>query len=432
MLEGGDGSTLSLDFTAMSGLDSRFTFSRASTATFINSSGLVESASTNVPRFDHDPSTLAPRGLLVEGQATNLITNSQNWNSTGWSGASGVTVSETGSGSPQGLANSQVITCVNSAASGASFWQRANTTIAGSTAYTWSVFLKSGGPIDAVLFCRTNSFSSNSQLRINLTVTPPTVSVVSGSSYGFTSVLAPTVQDYGNGWYRITTGGTTQAGDNAMWIGFQNADAVPASGTNTITGFGLQLETGSGASSYIPTGASQATRAVDEATMPVSSIAFNQTAGTIYSDLEVRLKAFNTFSVINTFNTSGSGSAQRCWHFGRFNRSSSVGSRVLGLAFISGGTAGISSGNYVYNSGNGGRVKYATSLDTSVSSVVFVIAGGSPQSVTASAFTLTTAATLALNSNSDLAATELGSMWIARLAYWPSALPTATMQALTQ
>ena len=40
-IEGGDGSTLSLDFTTMGGvLDPRLTFSRASTATFVNSQGV--------------------------------------------------------------------------------------------------------------------------------------------------------------------------------------------------------------------------------------------------------------------------------------------------------------------------------------------------------------------------------------------------------
>ena len=57
MFAGGDGSTLSLDFTTMSGLDSRFTFSRSSTATFINSSGLVQYADSNLLLRSNDFST---------------------------------------------------------------------------------------------------------------------------------------------------------------------------------------------------------------------------------------------------------------------------------------------------------------------------------------------------------------------------------------
>lgn len=57
-------------------LDSSITFTRASTATFIGSNGLIQAAAINEPRFDYDPSTLALNGLLMEEQRTNLFLNS--------------------------------------------------------------------------------------------------------------------------------------------------------------------------------------------------------------------------------------------------------------------------------------------------------------------------------------------------------------------
>jgi len=84
----GDGSTLNLDFTT-GVLDSRLTFTRSTTATYINSSGYVTvmgAAATNDPtkaRFDYDPATLAPRGLLIESQATNLLNFSETFATTG-------------------------------------------------------------------------------------------------------------------------------------------------------------------------------------------------------------------------------------------------------------------------------------------------------------------------------------------------------------
>jgi hypothetical protein len=51
----------------------RITFARASTATYYNSSGLIASAASGAPRFDYDPVTLAPRGLLLEEQRTNEV-----------------------------------------------------------------------------------------------------------------------------------------------------------------------------------------------------------------------------------------------------------------------------------------------------------------------------------------------------------------------
>lgn len=52
------------------------TFTRASTATYINAAGTIVSAATNIPRFDYDPVTLVCKGLLIEESRTNLLLNS--------------------------------------------------------------------------------------------------------------------------------------------------------------------------------------------------------------------------------------------------------------------------------------------------------------------------------------------------------------------
>jgi hypothetical protein len=68
--------SLLLDFTNTDILDPRITFTRASTATFTGSNGLLQTAAINAPRFDYNPTTLASLGLLIEEQRTNLILNS--------------------------------------------------------------------------------------------------------------------------------------------------------------------------------------------------------------------------------------------------------------------------------------------------------------------------------------------------------------------
>ena len=77
--QGGGGDLPSLDFafaldktlTARKGPTPAFT--RSSTATFVGSNGLIQSAIIDAPRFDHDPVTGLCKGLLIEETRTNLV-----------------------------------------------------------------------------------------------------------------------------------------------------------------------------------------------------------------------------------------------------------------------------------------------------------------------------------------------------------------------
>jgi hypothetical protein len=60
------------------------TFTRASTGTYVGSDGLIKSATTNEPRFDHNPTTGESLGLLVEEARTNLLLRSEEFQTT-WS-----------------------------------------------------------------------------------------------------------------------------------------------------------------------------------------------------------------------------------------------------------------------------------------------------------------------------------------------------------
>lgn len=68
--------SLSSFLTAASG-----SFARASPATYYDASGILQIASNNVPRFDHDPVTFAARGILIEESRVNRMINSyfENW-----------------------------------------------------------------------------------------------------------------------------------------------------------------------------------------------------------------------------------------------------------------------------------------------------------------------------------------------------------------
>ena len=50
------------------------TFTRASIATRVNSAGLIETVPENTACLDHDPVTLAQKGVLIEEARTNILT----------------------------------------------------------------------------------------------------------------------------------------------------------------------------------------------------------------------------------------------------------------------------------------------------------------------------------------------------------------------
>jgi hypothetical protein len=238
----GDGSTLNLDFTKMGALDSRFTFTRSTTATYIDSSGYVASAAINEARFEYDATTLAASGLLIESAATNLLNFSETFATTGgtnnnWADTN-LTRTSTNNTSPRNDATALQLTA--SAANGTIISSAA---IGTSAARTLSVWL------------RRVTGTGNIQYTLD-----------NGSTYTTQAITAV--------WVRYTFATTTAA----QRVGFRivtSADAIEI--------WGAQLETGTGASSYIPTTTAQVTRAKDVCTMSGTNFTswFNNTEGTV-------------------------------------------------------------------------------------------------------------------------------------------------------
>jgi len=67
-------SALAFDFTTGT-LDPSITFARATTATYFDNTGTLQTAASGAARFDYDPVALTPRGLLIEEARTNAIRN---------------------------------------------------------------------------------------------------------------------------------------------------------------------------------------------------------------------------------------------------------------------------------------------------------------------------------------------------------------------
>jgi len=69
-----EGPTLNLNFAGSKTLDPRITFSRTTTGTCMDDSGLIVTAPADAPRFDHRyvNGEIESLGLLVEEQRSNL------------------------------------------------------------------------------------------------------------------------------------------------------------------------------------------------------------------------------------------------------------------------------------------------------------------------------------------------------------------------
>jgi len=264
----GDTALLSLDFTTGT-VPTALTFTRADTtarATYIDASGYVKTvASAGDARFDYSGGVA--KGLLVEAAATNIMLRSQAINTSPWFNAGTMTISETGAGSPANNSTSNVVTWTNSTGAGGA-WLQQVVSVSGSqlvvgTAYTWSVWLKSRGGRRVNFFAFLNGTSGNVELRVDFGVSPPTVTAT--SSTGWASIQTPSIVEYPNGWYKVTTGGTVPASTTSVSFGMSNSDSVPATGTNGYEAWGFQLEANSASSSYIPTTSSTLQRLADDA-----------------------------------------------------------------------------------------------------------------------------------------------------------------------
>ena len=297
----GDGSTLFLDFTTMGGvLDPRLTFTRSTTATYINSSGYVTSAAINAPRFDYSPTNIGePRGLLVEGQTQNVLYYSQDvmqgtrWSIQGGIPSSYASISATGGTAPDNTNTANL--CTESTINVSRSIYQGLTAAAGT--YTASVWVKAGtGSTRYIRLVIPSAAGNFVYMTVNISTGVVTQGPAIASGAVGVSAVSGTVTPYAGSWYRIQLTGTFAAAINFVFIvpldsatpsvntGDYGREAYLGNGSTFLI-WGAQLELGSGASSYIPTGASQVTRTVDTCYMSGISSWYNESAGTVISNI---------------------------------------------------------------------------------------------------------------------------------------------------
>jgi hypothetical protein len=243
------------------------TFTRASTGTFVGSDGLIQSAATNVPRFDHNPTTGESLGLLVEEARTNLATYSEQINDASWT-KQDATVTVNSAVSPD---NTTTADLIYPSTTGSIRYVTKSFGISSSIT-TMSFFVKASG------FTRCYLLGGTTSLAAWFDLSAGTVGTV-------TANCSATIQSFANGWFRCSL---TQPALTSPYISIGPCDAnnsfvATASSTNGIFVWGAQLEAGSFPTSYIPTVASTVTRAADVASITGANFSswYNATQGTL-------------------------------------------------------------------------------------------------------------------------------------------------------
>jgi hypothetical protein len=327
MLGGNNGSlnpdklSLNLQFATDKSLTARKgptpTFTRASTATFVGSDGLIQSAAINAARFDHNPTTLASLGLRIEQAVTNLTKRSDNdfsnayWNST----ANNVTAVDSVTTSPTGVAStaSSITEIAGVSVTRHIHQTTGEFTPAASSAYTMSAWVKQP-PTNPVRYVQlafwVAGFGSTAYMNYDI----QTGAVGTGGA----GITASSIVAYPDGWYRISATATSLAspGSSGFQLGFSTTSGAVRTEAYTVVSplksiylWGAQVEQISFPTSYIPTTTSQLTRSGDLCSITGAAFTgmYNASAGTavIRSSFRVnntgRPFSFNNGSTTNVF-----------------------------------------------------------------------------------------------------------------------------------
>ena len=269
--------TLLLDFANSQSVDSRITFTRASTATRFNKFGVLETVAAGVPRIDYDPVTGACKGLLIEELRQNIATYSEDLSNAAWTKFA-ATVSSNATTAPDGALTADKV--VEDTAANSRHFVYLSPSVTTGLSYTWSVFAKAAERSKLRLDAGDGQAGAGNYADFDL---------VAGTATPAGNCTA-SVQAVGNGWFRLScTFSTVSSGTSALTI-----ELATTAGSSTYTGdgtsglyvWGAQLEAGAFPTSYIPTTTAAVTRNAELALITGTNFSswYNQLEGSVLVD----------------------------------------------------------------------------------------------------------------------------------------------------
>jgi hypothetical protein len=373
---------------------------------------VLQTAATDVPRFDHNPTTGESLGLLVEEQRTNLLLRSEEFDNAYWTKPNSSTTQDA-IAAPNGTITAEKL--LTDTTSGIHAVRRDETVLA-STNYTLSFYAKAA----EYTFLYINH--GHTLVAGYLTFFDLSTGTVGTNAAGNTA----SIQSVGNGWYRCSVTRTTAASQTSLSAraGACQSDNVDSFVGDTASGiylWGAQLEAGSFPTSYIPTTTAAVTRNADVASITGSAFSgwYNAAEGTVFVDgaqpavtsANVGFVSINDASSSNRFEirqsrlnptltSSGTGATAYV------NGSPAPGSALPNVFYKQAVAFGGSShANYVFNSS---QTSTTTLSSINANRLILGVRDG------------------------QAAPTNGASLTVSRLAYWPQRLANSTLQTLTQ
>jgi len=397
-------------------LDPQLSFSRASTATYIDATGTVQYAAANAPRFGYDPVTRTPLGLLIEEARANLLNSSVALVPWATSPAGCVLATDNVAVSPDGTTNaSSVVT--NDVAGNAHLIYRPYTG-AVSTNYCGSAFVKANTYTRVSLFFSNTAFPAGNTGGL-FDLTTGTIVTTNGGS---TCTITP----FPNGWYRVSVTATSVAtGGGAFVFGITPAPSsvtlvgqgyTPASTGLGIFVWGPQVETSLSTvpfpTSYLPTPAGSLTRAADVCFIPMTVAPWlNPAQGTMAVDATMAQVFANNQDILSLDDAT----INNCYSARNTSNIFSVISASGGVAQVSASTTNTMVPGVPFRA----ALTYAGGTLTGCLNAGAVVTGIGTAPVSITRLNLSASRQFAQNG------------YKSRIRYWPRALSNAELQDAT-
>ncbi len=362
----------------------------------------------SAPRFDHNPTTGESLGLLVEESRTNLLLQSNQFDTT-WTNSSSSETAASGT-APDGTNTAWELKDTSDVSATAHNLIQ-NLSYTTGTTYTFSVWMKAGTLTEGGISVPSAAFGAVLINRVNLAT-----GAVITTTAGATTVVTP----FANGWYRVslTATATATASGNTQIRPMNGGTTYIGTGTGTVLIWGAQLEAGSFPTSYIPTTTATVTRSADVASITGANFSswYRQDEGTVFAETRLQSTvARNAAGIDLNDNSTNNRSIFRAFTTGSFDQyiARSGGSTVATIASANLPSLLLRKSAIAYRVDDFALTAEGLAPNTDTSGAVPV---GVNQAFIGSA----------------LSGTEFLGGHVRRLTYWPQRLSNTTLQQITQ